>query len=479
MSSSSLRSNSSSSSLSTLSIEKSPSEKPWHDPYFSRGSGIITPPSDVSTPISEKALSGFFGPVATSDRNQSSSISPNDEPTVAVLGVGYVGTHLVGTFSSKYPVVGFDVSKSRINDLRASQLNEPVESSRDIDYTWDTGALSRATHFLVSVPTLLRPDRTVDASFLCSALQTVEKHARPGATIVIESSVAVGMTRELLGPLALEKGFFAGMSPERVDPGRTEPPVSSIPKIISGLDDLRPGSLESIKSIYSFVFDTVIPVSSPEVAEMTKLYENCQRMVCIAYANEMADACSSHNIDPYEVCRAAATKPFGYMNYVPGLGVGGHCIPVNPFYLMSNSSFPLLEHATKRMRERPRRVALRILNDLQDKKTLNGSEQKKPRVLVVGMGFKKGQSTLSHSPGLELLKALHTADELDLAWADTHVSQDAIRGVPKLSEALWNGSDLATFDMILLAFLQPDMDGKVLESLPAHVEVKWLSMKPT
>ncbi|KAF5666667.1 hypothetical protein FHETE_6166 [Fusarium heterosporum] len=474
----SLRSNSSSSSI--RSIGNSPSEQPWLDPYSSRGSGMITPPSDVSTPTSEKAFSGLFEPVATSDRSQSFSISPNDEPTVAVLGVGYVGTHLVSAFSSKYPVIGFDVSKSRINDLRASQLNEPVDNSRDIEYTWDTRTLSRATHFLVSVPTLLRPDRTVDASFLCSALQTVEKHARPGATIVIESSVAVGMTRELLGPLALKRGFFAGMSPERVDPGRTEPPVSSIPKIISGLDDLRPGSLDSIKRIYSSVFDTVIPVSSPEVAEMTKLYENCQRMVCIAYANEMADACSSHSIDPYEVCRAAATKPFGYMNYVPGLGVGGHCIPVNPFYLLSNSSFPLLEHATNHMRERPRRVALQILNDLQDKKTLNGSDQKKkPRILTVGMGFKKGQSTLSHSPGLELLKALHTADELDLTWADTHVTQDAIRGVPKLPDALWNSSDLATFDVILLAFLQPDMDGKVLDSLPAHVEVKWLSMKPT
>lgn len=231
--------------------------------------------------------------------------------------------------------------------------------------------------------------------------------------------------------------------------------------------------------IYSSVFDNVVTVSSPEVAEMTKLYENCQRMVCIAYANEMADACSSHGIDPYEVCRAAATKPFGYMSYFPGLGVGGHCIPVNPFYLLSNSSFPLLEQATKRMHDRPRRIALRILDELHDKRALAGCDETKPRVLVVGMGFKKGQSTLSHSPGLELLKTLHGTDEVDLSWADTHVSQDAIRSVPKMSDGEWNSSRLASFDLILVAFLQPDMDKNAIEHLPTDVEVKWLSMKTT
>lgn len=199
---------------STSSDEKSLSEKPWLDPYFSRGSGVITPPSDVSTPILERSFSGLLGPDVTSITDLPSSISPHDEPTVAVLGVGYVGTHLVSVFSSKYPVIGFDVSKSRVKDLQAAQLKESVDVSRDIEYTCDTAALSRATHFLVSVPTLLRPDNTVDASFLCSALQTVAKYARPGATIIIESSVAVGMTRELLGPLALKNGFFAGMSPE-------------------------------------------------------------------------------------------------------------------------------------------------------------------------------------------------------------------------------------------------------------------------
>lgn len=135
-----------------------------------------------------------------------SVVSPGDASTVAVLGVGYVRTHLVSTFATKYPVIGFDVSKNRINNLLAAQMHDPVEEQKDIKYTSDTALLRRATHFLISVPTLLRPDRTVDASFLCSALQTVEKHARRGATVVIESSIAVGMTREVLGPLAIEGG---------------------------------------------------------------------------------------------------------------------------------------------------------------------------------------------------------------------------------------------------------------------------------
>ncbi|KAM6513322.1 hypothetical protein FALCPG4_015758 [Fusarium falciforme] len=461
-----------------LTVEKSLSERPWLSHHYRRSSGIETPPSDTSTPLLDKDLNGLLESATTLTDDSLQAISPSDAPTVAVLGVGYVGAHLVSTFSSTYPVIGFDVSRTRINDLRTAQAQEEVEDLKNIEYTCDAAALRRATHFLISVPTLLRQDHTVDTSFLCKSLQTVEKHARPGATIVIESSIAVGMTRELLGPLAMQKGFFAGMSPERVDPGRTDPPVSSIPKIVSALEDLRPGSLDAVVRLYSSVFDTIVHVSSPEVAEMTKLYENCQRMICIAYANEMADACTAHQIDPYEVCRAAATKPFGYMNYTPGLGVGGHCIPVNPFYLLSNSSFPLLEEATRRMYERPRRIALQILEELRTKTSSSGLGRKKSRVLAAGMGFKKGQSTLSHSPGLELLKTLHSVGEVDVTWADSLVSQDAIRSVPRLHDGQWNSDHLATFDLILVTFLQPDMDEEVLRALPAHVEVRWLSMRP-
>lgn len=236
---------------------------------------------------------------------------------VAVIGVGYVGTHLVEAFAHHYHVIAFDLNDKRLLEI-ASQFNDlPVE------FTSIASDVRQASHFLISVPTLLNADKTIDTTYLRSAIATVEQYARPGSTVVIESSVAVGMTRSLLGPLMQSKKFLIGMSPERVDPGRVEPAFEAIPKIISGLDQ---PSLDSISALYSRVFTTLLPVSSPEVAEMTKLYENCQRMLCAAYANEMSNACEALGINGFEVSAAAASKPFGYLPFQPSAGVGGHCM---------------------------------------------------------------------------------------------------------------------------------------------------------
>lgn len=222
-----------------------------------------------------------------------------------------------------------------------------------------------------------------------------------------------------------------------------------------------PGSLDAIARIYRTIFDNVVTVSRPEVAEMMKLYENCQRMVCIAYANEMADACTSHGIDPYEVCGAAATKPFGYMPYAPGVGVGGHCIPVNPFYLLSNSSFPLLEAATTAMWSRPGRIAERALTSLRREPKTAG----RPRVLVAGMAFKAGQSSLSNSPGLDLAKELVASQEVEVKWADALVSQEAIPQIPRLADDEWRTESLESFSMIIVALKQHSMDFAMLNGL--------------
>ncbi|CCT73605.1 related to Vi polysaccharide biosynthesis protein vipA/tviB [Fusarium fujikuroi IMI 58289] len=394
---------------------------------------------------------------------QSVEVSQNDEPVIAVIGVGYVGTHLVSSFSSKYQVIGFDVSAKRIEDLGIEyQGQQNVRFSRELQ------DLRRATHFLISVPTLLRPDKTIDSSYLRDALRTVGEVARSGSTVVIESSVAVGMTRQLLGPLAANRQFFAGMSPERVDPGRVEPPVQFIPKIISGLDDITPGSLDAINRVYSTIFETVIPVSKPEVAEMMKLYENCQRMICIAYANEMADACIPHGINPYEVCEAASTKPFGYMPYSPGVGVGGHCIPVNPFYLLSNSHFPLLECATLAMHARPSRLAERMLKRLRQR--VSG---RTPRILVAGIGFKAGQSQIDNSPGADLVKSLAVSREVDVCWADSLVKQSALPQVRRLLDEDWRKDVLGKFDIIVVASRQTDMSFDILDELDGVDIERW------
>ncbi|KAI6784738.1 UDP-N-acetyl-D-glucosamine 6-dehydrogenase-like protein [Emericellopsis cladophorae] len=416
-------------------------EYPWS--YLTADTCPSTPPTSVSD-------------CQTEISRPPSPVRPDDQPIVAVLGVGYVGSHLVESFSKCYDVIGFDVSHARVRQLR-----EDYAAKAQMEFTDNARNLSRATHFLISVPTLLRPDRTIDSSYLREAIKSVGQVARRGSTVVVESSVAVGMTRQLLGPLAQASGFFAGMSPERVDPGRVDPPVQAIPKIISGLDDMVPGSLDAIHRVYRTIFDNVVTVSKPEVAEMMKLYENCQRMVCIAYANEMADACISHDIDPYEVCNAASTKPFGYMPYAPGVGVGGHCIPVNPFYLLSNNSFPLLEAATSAMWSRPAKIADRALELLRRLPKRSAS----PRVLVAGMAFKAGQTSLSNSPGLDLAKSLAISQEAEVIWADALVHQDAIPHIPRLADSEWTVEGLETFDLVIVALKQREMDFTVLNEL--------------
>ncbi|KAF9771585.1 hypothetical protein IL306_010772 [Fusarium sp. DS 682] len=431
-------------------VSHEPETKSWN--VSSREYYDITPPSEISE--ADDVFTIVSKPIDTAS-----------EPLVAVIGVGYVGEHLVDVFSKNHDVLGYDVSEARTQQLAQKQ---PVGSRAR--FTCKPSDLAEATHFLISVPTLLVDHKTIDSSYLRSALAVVKLYGRQGAVVVVESSVAVGMTRALLGPLAKERGFFAGMSPERVDPGRTEPPAHSIPKIVSGLDDIVPGSLDAIMRLYSKSFDHVVPVSKPEVAEMMKLYENCQRMVCIAYANEMADACGAHDIDPYEVCRAAATKPFGYLPFSPGLGVGGHCIPVNPWYLLSNSKFPLLCAAAEKMRDRPSEIAQRAVTRLY---TENRSGVR-PRVLVVGIGFKRGQSHLANSPGLELARSLVETCKVDVIWADPLVSQNAVPQIPRLDETEWTVKALESdFDMIIVAFRQEGLDFAVLERVQGVCVEYW------
>ncbi|CEF76077.1 unnamed protein product [Fusarium graminearum] len=399
-----------------------PSDSPSESPFYPDTPPLSSSPSETDLSLNSAA--------------SASDITPETTPVVAVVGVGYVGTHLVSSFSSKYQVIGFDVSERRIKEL-----DQEFQGNNRVRFSRTQSDLISATHFLISVPTLLRPNKSINSSYLRDALNMVSQVARRGSTIVIESSVAVGMTRELVGPMAKRLGLFAGMSPERVDPGRTFPPVKSIPKIISGLDDILPGSLDTIYRLYSTIFDNVVKVSKPEVAEMMKLYENCQRMVCIAYANEMADACIPHGIDPYEVCEAASTKPFG--------------------------KFPLLEACSTAMNNRPSKLAQRLIDSLP-------STGKRSRVLVVGLGFKAGQSQLDNSPGVDLVRSLAiSGSDLDLTWADALVKQEAVPQVSRLADQDWNKSFLETFDVIVVAMKQHGMDFSLLEELEGVRVESW------
>ncbi|KAL9562557.1 hypothetical protein ACKAV7_013302 [Fusarium commune] len=253
-------------------------------------------------------------------------------PLVAVIGVGFVGTGLVDSFSSKYEIMGFDISEDRLEFLRGEFSARP-----NVSFTSNES------------------DRPLICLISAAALRRVEQWARPGCTVVIESSVSVGLTRELLGPLLRPRVSSPECLPEyeRSDPGRVEPPMRSIPKVVSGLDDVIPGSLDAVVRRYGRVFDSIVPVAKPEVAEMCKLYENCQRMMCIAYANEMADAARALALMP---SRCLALLPLSPSVTCPTLPVSELVVTASlstPTNLLSNCEFPLLEACADKMNRAP------------------------------------------------------------------------------------------------------------------------------
>ncbi|KAF2170931.1 hypothetical protein M409DRAFT_51170 [Zasmidium cellare ATCC 36951] len=378
--------------------------------------------------------------------------SPSDEsPRMCIVGVGYVGEILLKEFGSVFPSIGFDISDSRLEDIKPDFV-----SLKNVRLTSDPSIMKEATHFCISVPTLLRDDKSVNTDHLVRAIAMVTANARPGSTIVIESSVSVGMTRALLGPFANK--FHCGMSPERVDPGRTLPAAHDIPKIISALSE---AALLSMHKVYSQTFKTVVPVSKPEVAEMTKLFENCYRMINIAYVNEVADACHKQSIDVDEVVSAASTKPFGFQSFQPGLGVGGHCIPINPFYLMANNDLPLLRSATEATWTRPQLAAAEFMANCKDR--LGG---RAPRVLVIGVGFKPGQRVIDCSPGVAFAKELQDRGCQELVFYDPLVEQSQLPWISKLDEDDYNSENVdKSFDAIAVCIKQEKVDWLVLKNL--------------
>lgn len=368
--------------------------------------------------------------------------------TVCIIGVGYVGEHLVDVFSKKYNVIGYDISPKRVVEMRkrfSTKKNVIIQSTLDNMHTCDV--------FCVAVPTLLNTSKNgIDTSYILSAAKTIETVAKSGAVVVIESSVAVGMTREIMGHFRTERSLYIGFSPERVDPGRVEPSADKIPKIISGIDK---ESLDKINEIYSSVFDTVVTVSSLETAEMCKLYENCFRMINIAYVNEVADNCKQHGIDVYEMVKACSTKPYGYMPFYPSLGVGGHCIPVNPFYLFTNNNMPLLSNATHASLNRPYEKAKEIMNCGHN-------------ILIVGLAFKPGESYTMNSPGLELAKCLKESGR-NVHVYDPLVDKETTK-MQFIDNDKWNVKYIDEhYDAVVVAIKQHDIDFNVLNKCSTKV----------
>ena len=365
---------------------------------------------------------------------------------ICVIGVGFVGEHLVDIFSKRYRVIGYDVAQNRVNQLKEifkNNCNVIIQSSFD--------NMEHSKLFCIAVPTPLSDDGTINDSYIYKSIKLIEDIASVGSTVVMESSVHIGMTRKNLGHLR-NKNIYVGFSPERVDPGRLDPPVDKIPKIISGIDE---ESLDQISYYYGKVFDNLVKVSSMEMAELCKLSENCFRMINIAYINEIECICQKWGINPYEMIKACSTKPFGYMPFYPGLGVGGYCIPVNPEWLAvtNRDDIPLLLTATEMMKNKP---------ILEARKLLKTNIQK---VLVVGLAFKYGESTTINSPGMSYANEL-LQNNIDVTLYDPLVEfnnpPNCMYNFLKMEN--WNSDYIDnTFDVVCIAIKQKNIDMKILD----------------
>jgi len=365
---------------------------------------------------------------------------------VAVIGAGYVGLPLGQTFAEAgQKVVLVDVvdsivdalnrGESHIGDVSAETLKPLVESGA-ITATTDYSVVRDSDAVLLAVPTPLSRQREPDLSHIESAARSVAQHLRKGHVVVLESTTYPGTTREILLPL-LEEGsglkagadFHVAFSPERVDPGNREFTTKTTPKIVGGIDD---ASAEAAASLYRKVIDEVHTVSTPEAAELTKLLENIFRSVNIALVNELAQLCDRMEIDVWEVVEAAATKPFGFMSFKPGPGLGGHCIPIDPFYLtwkareydFSTRFVELAGEVNNNMPYFCRSVVSQALNH-GAQKSVSGS-----KILILGVAYKADIDDVRESPAEKLIELLRTAGA-EIAYHDPHVPEfDGLRSVP-------------------------------------------------
>jgi UDP-N-acetyl-D-glucosamine dehydrogenase len=358
------------------------------------------------------------------------------KPEVAIVGAGYVGLPLAEAFAAAgVPVVLIDVDAERVaaigrgasyvEDVASGALASAVDAGT-LTATTDYNAVREADAVLIALPTPLSPNREPDLSFIVGAVEQLAERLRRGQLVVLESTTYPGTTREEVLPrlavtgLEVGKDFFLAFSPERVDPGRTDWTVKTTPKIVGGI---TPACAERACALYRRAVETVIPVSSPEAAELTKLLENIFRSVNIALVNELAQLCDRMRVDVWEVVEAAATKPFGFMSFKPGPGLGGHCLPVDPFYLAWKAReydfyTEFIELAGKINENMPYFCLEKITRALNSaEKAVNGSH-----VHLVGVAYKADVADLRESPALKLIELLR-AEGADVSYHDPHVAE--------------------------------------------------------
>ena len=339
---------------------------------------------------------------------------------IGVVGLGYVGLPLVMEFvHAGFHVIGYDVServvdllmsgKSHIQDVPSADVAAAVTSGKFVA-TVVEARLSECDAISIAVPTPLSKTRDPDMAFVLSAADTIARQAHPGLCVVLESTTYPGTTRELLQPRLEARGLvvgtdiFVAFSPERVDPGNPVYNTRNTPKVVGGI---TPACVEVACALYASCIDTVVPVSSPEAAELVKLLENTFRAVNIGLVNEIAIVCDKLGVDVWEVINAAATKPFGFMKFTPGPGIGGHCIPLDPHYLAwkmrtLNYKTRFIDLASEINSHMPDYVVEKVSYALNEvRKAVRGS-----RVLVLGVAYKRDINDVRESPALDVIRLL-------------------------------------------------------------------------
>ncbi|MGH2778387.1 MAG: nucleotide sugar dehydrogenase [Actinomycetota bacterium] len=363
--------------------------------------------------------------------------------SIAVFGQGYVGLSLAcGAAERGFSLVGIDVDRARVQELDAGLLTVPGVNPQNFSASHESGllrftsnaeAVGRADVVVICVPTPVK-DHVPDLSFVQAACASIAQHLVPGTLVVVESTTYPGTTEDLIRPLLESSGLTAGRDfwlaycPERIDPGNQEFELSAIPRVVGGVDE---ESTEVATLFYRQITQEVVAVSSSRAAELAKLLENTFRHVNIALVNEMAMLCREMDIDVWEVIEAAASKPFGFMPFYPGPGVGGHCIPLDPAYLAwqvrrdVGLQFRILEQSQDINARMPAYVGARISDALNEAgKAVNGT-----RVLILGVAYKPGVGDVRESPSLEVMSWLSRRGS-EVSFHDPYVKTVSLNGHP-------------------------------------------------
>jgi UDP-N-acetyl-D-glucosamine dehydrogenase len=399
---------------------------------------------------------------------------------IGIVGLGYVGLPLaVGFAEAGNEIIGLDADARKVEALNAGQSY--IEDIPDavlapladrLRATSDAAELGSCDAVVICVPTPLTGSREPDLTYLIDSATALSGVLQKGQLVVLESTTYPGTTRERLLPILEESGLAAGrefhlaFSPERIDPGRTDYTVSTTPKLVGGV---TPACAERARELYSLICDEVVVLSTPEAAELAKLLENIFRSVNIALVNELSQLCDRLGIDVWEVIEAAATKPFGFMRFDPGPGMGGHCLPVDPFYLAfkarEHDFYPeFIELAGKVNRAQPAYCVDRIARALNEaEKAVKGS-----RVLLLGVSYKAGVGDIRESPALEIVGLLRELGA-DVSYHDPFA--------PELSEFDLRSVDLddglRSTDLAAIVTAHPGIDyGEVVAAAPLTIDFR-------